>query len=317
MSLALVFLVSLTGCGAKEYSFAYDAGTSISSFQVTENAMAQRAGLFARDLCVTSTDVTEGASVDMSQVGSAGLFDLNDKKVLYAKNIHDRFYPASLTKVLTALVALKYGDPADMVSVSSVASGITESGAQLCGLETGDNLTLDQALHIMLMYSANDAALAIAEHIGGSVEGFADMMNEEALSLGATGSHFVNPHGLHDEDHYTTAYDLYLIFNEAQNYELFSQIIAMDSYTTTYTDRQGNPKTFECNTTNLYLQGEYSPPEGISVKGGKTGTTAAAKNCLILLSRDTSDAPYISVILHAQERGILYEDMTGLLSEIE
>lgn len=306
----------LTGCEMKQYAFTYDPNSTVSSFQITENAMTEQAELFAQDLCVTSSDVTEGVSVDMSEADSAGLFDLNNADVLYAKNIHERLYPASLTKVMTALVALKYGDPNDVITVSAVSAGITESGATLCGLKAGDTLTLEQALHALLIYSANDAGMAIAEHIGGSVERFAGMMNEEALAIGATNSHFVNPHGLHDEDHYVTAYDMYLIFNEAMKYDLFTEIIGLESYTTTYSDRNGNAKTFDFKTTNQYLAGNYTAPDNVTVVGGKTGTTSAAQSCLVLLSRDESGNPYISVILHCKERSILYEDMTGLLLEI-
>ncbi len=313
----LTTVCMLCGCGAKEYEIPYEEAPAVSSFQITKTAaMAKQAELFAQELCVAASDITGGTSVDMSQAESAALFDLNRHEVLYAKNIHEKLYPASLTKILTALVALKYGNLEDTITVSQTAAGITESGAQLCGLKAGDTLTLDQAMHALLMYSANDAGLAIAEHIGGSVEQFAAMMNEEAHSLGATNCHFVNPHGLQDEDHYVTAYDLYLIFNEVMKYEKFTEIITMESYTTTYSDRNGRPKTFDFHTTNQYLQGNYTAPENIKVVGGKTGTTSAAGNCLILLSKDASGNPYISVILHASERGILYEEMTDLLSEI-
>lgn len=312
----LAFSCLLTGCGSKQYTFAYDPDSPVSSFQMAENAMVRQTELFAEDLCVTSSDVTAGASVDMSEASSAGLFDVNGHEVLYAKNVHEKLYPASLTKVMTALVALKYGNPEDTVTVGPNAANITESGATLCGLKAGDNLTLDQALHALLMYSANDAGVAIAEHIGGTVEQFAEMMNEEALAIGATNSHFVNPHGLQDDNHYVTAYDLYLIFNEALKYDLFTEIISMDTYTSTYTDKNGNAKTLDFHTTNQFLQGVYTPPENVTVIGGKTGTTNAAGNCLVLLSKDTSGNPYISVILRSKERAILYEEMTGLLSEI-
>ncbi len=312
----LMLICLLTGCGTKEYAFTYDPNSTVSSFQMTEGIMTEQAELFAEDLCVTASDVTEGVSVSLEEEGSGGLFDLNQNKVIYAKDIHEKRYPASLTKVLTALVALKHGNPEDIITVSNASAGITESGAQLCGLKAGDCLTLEQALHALLIYSANDAGLAIAEHIGGSEEGFAEMMNQEARALGATGSHFVNPHGLHDENHYVTAYDMYLIFNEAMKYELFTEIINKDSYTTTYMDRNGETKTFDFKTTNQYLQGACEAPENITVIGGKTGTTSAAKSCLILLTRDSSGNPYISVILHASERSVLYEEMTGLLSEI-
>ena len=121
-------------------------------------------------------------------------------------------------------------------------------------------MTLNQALHALLIKSANDAAVAIAEHIGGSVEGFADMMNEEAQAIGATNSHFVNPHGLNAENHYVTAYDMYLIFNEALKYDTVNEIISMTSYDTVYTDKNGNEKTLSVKNTNQYLAGNVAAP---------------------------------------------------------
>ncbi len=314
--LVCLLVLGLTGCGTKDYALAYDPDTSVSAFRVTNSVTAAKAAPFAAKLCVTDQDVTGSSGVEMEEKSAAGLFDLNHHEVLYAQNIHEKKYPASLTKVMTALVALKYGNTEDIITVTSNAQ-ITESGATLCGLKAGDHLTLDQALHALLIYSANDAGVAIAEHVGGSIEGFADMMNEEAKAIGATGSHFVNPHGLHDEEHYVTAYDMYLIFNEAMKYDLFSEIIHMTTYSTTYTDQNGNAKELKFDTTNQYLKNVYQAPENITVIGGKTGTTTAAGSCLILLSRDTSGNPYISVILQATERGLLYQEMTTLLSEIK
>lgn len=312
MLFAGVFL--LGGCGAKEYSLPYTMNSSVSSFRLDTDE-EYRPNTFAQDLCISSVDVTEGTTVDMSEAGAAGLFDLNNKEVLYAKNIHEKMYPASLTKIMTALIALKYGNPEDLITVTSNVK-IDESGAQLCNLKEGDTLTLDQALHALLMYSANDAGIAIAEHVGGSIEGFTEMMNEEAVRLGATNSHFVNPHGLHDESHYTTVYDLYLMFNEVMKYDKFNEIIRMTSYQTVYNDRSGNAKEFDFGTTNLFLKGTYTAPENITVLGGKTGTTSSAGGCLILLSKNAAGSPYISVILKAKDRGILYTDMTELLDEI-
>ena len=112
-------------------------------------------------------------------------------------------------------------------------------------------MTLDQALHILLMYSANDAAMLIAENVGGSVDHFVEMMNEEAMRLGATNTSFANPHGLSDDNHFTTAYDLYLIFNEAIKYDSFNEIIHMTSYQTTFYDKDGKAKERydECGRT--------------------------------------------------------------------
>lgn len=112
-------------------------------------------------------------SVDMTQASAAVLFDVNNREVLYSKNAHERLYPASLTKVMTALVALKNAS-LDTVLTATDSVKINESGAQLCGLKSGDTMTLDQALHILLMYSANDAAMLIAENVGGSVDHFVE-----------------------------------------------------------------------------------------------------------------------------------------------
>ena len=221
--------------------------------------------------------------------------------------------PASLTKVMTALVALKYGKPDD-VYVASENVKITESGAVLCGLKPGDKMTLDQALHILLMYSANDVAVLIAEGVtGGSVEDFVALMNQEAQKIGATNCQFMNPNGLTQEGHYVTAYDLYLIFQEALKYELFNEIIQTSSYTTVYMDGNGADKSIEIENSNLYLRGVYDMPPNVTVVGGKTGTTNAAGHCLILLARSSSGTPYISVILKDDSREKLYADMSDLL----
>ena len=167
--MSLILCMSLlTGCGNVAYTFPYDVNSSVSSFNVLAGTGAGRAEPFAADLCVVTEDQTGDGSVDMSQASAAVLFDVNNKKVLYSKNAHERLYPASLTKVMTALVALQNASP-DTVLTATDSVKITESGAQLCGLKAGDTMTLDQALHILLMYSANDAAMLIAENIGGSV----------------------------------------------------------------------------------------------------------------------------------------------------
>lgn len=305
---------ALCGCGSLSYDMAYNADSDISSFNVIAREDRRTVMPFAADLCVVTGDLLY-ESVNMEEAEAAVLFDVNKAEVLYAKNAHETLYPASLTKVMTALVALKNGS-LDQVLTATSSVNITESGAQLCGLKAGDTMTLDQALRILLMYSANDAAMLIAEGIGGSVEHFVEMMNEEARRLGATNTNFANPHGLTDANHYTTAYDLYLIFNEAVKYDTFNEIIQMSSYQTTYYDKDGRAKEFNKTTTNLFVRGDYSAPSNVNVIGGKTGTTSAAGHCLVLLSRDENGSPYISVILRSTSTDMLYTEMIDLLDEI-
>lgn len=310
-----MILCFLTGCAGKSYSFPYDAEYGVSSFQLVQTVNASSAVPFANDLCIVGQDVSSG-NADISEVGAVLLCDVDAAMVLCAKNAHEKMNPASLTKVMTALVALKYGSMEQVLTVSSDAY-ITESGAVLVReLKKGDTMTLAQALHILLVYSANDIGMLIAEGVCGNVEDFVALMNEEAKALGATNTHFMNPHGLTEENHYTTAYDMYLIFNEAIKYETFREIIHTTTYSTVYYDKDGNAKEFSKTSTNLYFRGNYEPPENMTIVGGKTGTTNAAGHCLILLARDRAGAPYIAVILRAPTNDILYEGMTDLLNEI-
>ena len=305
-------MICMTGCGSTKYDMPYSAQSSVSSYQLLNVANQETIEPFAANLCVAAKDIP-ASGINLSEVGAAALFDSKNLETLYAKNVNNQMNPASLTKVMTALVALKYGKPDD-VYVASENVKITESGAVLCGLKPGDKMTLDQALHILLMYSANDVAVLIAEGVtGGSVEDFVALMNQEAQKIGATNCQFMNPNGLTQEGHYVTAYDLYLIFQEALKYELFNEIIQTSSYTTVYMDGNGADKSIEIENSNLYLRGVYDMPPNVTVVGGKTGTTNAAGHCLILLARSSSGTPYISVILKDDSREKLYADMSDLL----
>ncbi len=305
----------LCGCGGLAYGMPYDIDLGVSSFDVLPGQDSRAAEPFAGELCVVTENVAGSGDVNMEQAEAAILCDVNNRQVLFAKDVHKALHPASLTKIMTALVALENGS-LDQVLTATSSVNITESGAQLLGLKPGDTMTLDQALRVMLIYSANDVAMLVAEGVGGTVENFVGMMNEEAERLGATNTHFTNPHGLTDTEHLTTAYDLYLIFNEAIKNETFREIIQMTGYQTTYYDSSGAPQTVDKRTTNLFLQGQYQAPANVTVIGGKTGTTKAAGSCLLLLSKNVGGASYISVILGAESRDVVYAEMIDLLEEI-
>ena len=269
---------------------------------------------FAADLCVSSDDVYGDARIETG-ASAAAVFDISRMRTIYADRIYEKVYPASLTKIMTAIIALKTTSPDTMLTASSNIYNL-EAGAQTCGLEAGDTMSLDQALRLLLVCSANDVAIMIAENIGGSTEGFISMMNSEARRLGATGTNFINSNGLSDSNHYTTVYDMYLIFNEALHYELFNEIINMTSYSTIYRNASGTEKNVSVNTTNLYLRGERTAPAGVMVIGGKTGTTQAAGHCLALLTRDVTGNPYISIVMGCSTTDGLYASMNALLDRI-
>ena len=273
-----------------------------------------RADGFAKNLCVVVSDVPmDGVSLGENQKGL--LLDLDDRKVLYSKQALQKVYPASITKIMTAMLALKYGNMDDVVTITQENLNL-EEGSQVCGFWAGDQVTMDQLLHCLLVYSGNDAAAAIAEHVGGSTDGFVEMMNSYARELGCTGTHFTNPHGLQDENHYTTPYDIYLMLKEALNYPEFTQITQSGSYTVEYTHADGSSASTTLLATDHYLTGEATPPKNVTILGGKTGTTDNAGNCLALLSQNAYGKPYISIVMGASTKDELYEQMSSLLQNI-
>lgn len=303
----------LCGCGKNAglkdvYSFEDREALMVSSLEETD-----RSELFASDLCVIMGDAVGDGSLLTAEAGA--LFDLDEASVLYSKNAHEKLYPASVTKVMTALLAIEEGNLSDRVTVTE-ASVITEAGATLCRIKPGDELTMEQLLYGLLLPSGNDAANAIAVHMSGDVETFAARMNEKARELGATKTHFMNPSGLNDANHYTTAYDLYLIFNEALKQPLFREIIGASSFTADYVNGAGEAVQKTWTVGNWYQKGDREAPAGVTVLGGKTGTTQAAGYCLIQAESDAAGKEYISVVLKADSRPALYDNMTNIIYNI-
>lgn len=288
----------------REYEAENQASNISRSFQIDSE-------LFASDLCVVTDQETE----DTLEAGAALIFNITDQEVVYSQSAFDRLNPASTTKVMTYLVAAQYGDWSQKITITDTMLDLDPSSST-AGLKAGDIYTMEDLLYGMLMVSGNDAAQAIALTIGKTQEEFADLMNQKAQELGATGSHFVNPHGLTDEQHYTTAYDLYLILNEALKDSRFVDIISAAEHTASYTGAGGSELQQTWSAGTWYASGEVTAPEGITVVGGKTGTTNAAKYCMVLYSRDDAGKEYISVVLKSPSRSALYYNLNALFSKI-
>ena len=290
------------------------------SSEVFTNALAAKENMrtesFAQKLCVSSqgnVDCIKNAQLEEGQKGL--LFSLSNHKVLYANGIYDKVYPASITKIMTAMLALQSGKLNDTVTITQ--DNVTlEDGSQVCGFVAGDQVTLDQLLHCLLVYSGNDAASSIAEYVGGSTENFVQMMNDYAAKLGCTGTHFSNPHGLQDENHYTTPYDIYLMLNEAFTYPEFTEITELPSYTVTYTGSDGTEKSTTLTATDHYLTGEATAPKDVTILGGKTGTTEVAGNCLAILTQNAYGKTFVSIVMGAATKELLYQEMNSLLQNI-
>ncbi|MBS4174601.1 D-alanyl-D-alanine carboxypeptidase family protein [Bacillus sp. FJAT-49736] len=251
---------------------------------------------------------------NLSIQGEAGvLMDEESGKIIYAKNANERLYPASTTKVLTALVALEKGNLNDQVRVGNEITmrDIDESSA---GLKQGDVLPLKVLLTAMLLPSGNDAARTIAVYIAKRDSGktnmsaqegiqyFAKLMNKKAKEIGATHSHFVNPHGLHDPNHYTTAKDLAIIARAARGNPVFREIVSEEAYkdpTFTFYNRNELVNRSSAN----FFQG---------ADGIKTGFTDQAGHCLVS-SANRGGKNLISVVLHSSKEGV-YRDSTAMLN---
>lgn len=310
--LTLLTLVCFSGCGFNSIDIPYDVNSKVSAYTITSAGNGKRVKPFAADLCVVDSDINS-ARVDVSNASSAALFNLRTGETVFSKSANLQLHPASTTKIMTALIALKYGRLDDILTASKNVE-IKESGAQLCGFKEGDKATLDQVLHGLMIFSGNDAGVMIAEYVSGSEEAFAKLMNEEAKKIGATNTNFVNAHGLTDDAHLTTAYDLYLIFNEALKYDKFKELLNTKTYNTTYTSKNGTSKKLDFESTNRYITGKVNAPSGVTVVGGKTGTTKAAGACLVLYSKNKNGDDFVSVIMKSESADTLYDNMSSLLS---
>jgi D-alanyl-D-alanine carboxypeptidase (penicillin-binding protein 5/6) len=199
---------------------------------------------------------------------SAVVMDVASRRVLYKKNPHVKLPMASTTKIMTAILAIEMGDLADVVTVSPRAAGVEGSSIYL---ERGEKLTLEDLLYGLMLRSGNDAAVAIAEHIGGTVENFANLMNRKAYQIGARNTHFVNPHGLHDDKHYTTAYVLALISAYAMENPVFRVIVSTKQKKIPW---EGRNYSRVLQNKNALLW-DYEGANGI-----KTGYTKISRRCL-------------------------------------
>lgn len=213
--------------------------------------------------------------------------------VLYAKNADQQLFPGGTVKVMTALLALENTQLTDQVTMTDTGvSGVTDGGANISA-QLGEVFTIEQCLYAMLLSSANDVALQIAEHIGGSVDGFVQMMNDRAAQLGCTGTVFTNPTGLPDENQHTTAHDMALIMKAAIDNDTFRTIAGTTSYTISATNVSGGERVLTNNFSMLNSANAAYYPNCI---GGREGYTEASGSTLVC-GAEKNGATLIAVVL--------------------
>ncbi len=201
------------------------------------------------------------------------VMDADTGAILYSLNRGDIRYPASTTKILTALLTIENAQLSDTVTMTSEGIVHCSDGSTNAGTVAGEEFTVEQCLYIMLLKSANDIAVQLAVHVAGSVSAFADMMNERAAALGCENSHFVNPSGMPDSDHYSCAEDMARIMRECLKNETFRKIVATPRYTVPPTNKNSEQRVYDNHNLLIQPTSEYYYPLDI---GGKTGFTQAA-----------------------------------------
>ena len=264
---ALALSLCLFSCGL--LSSAVDARAAAPD----ERTAAEEA---RRELPIASNEIENWPKGPVVSAQSAIVMEADTGIILYSKNIHEPLYPASTTKILTCLVAAEASSLDEMVTFSQDAVFSIERGSSNMGMDVGEALTMEEALYGILVGSANETANAVAEHVGGSIEAFADMMNRKAKELGCVDSHFANPNGLHNDDHYTSAYDLAVIARAFFQNELLAKMSNTPTRHFLPTDTQ--PDDFILRTHHRLVTGEYSYD---GVLGGKTGYTDMARQTLV------------------------------------
>ena len=247
----------------------------------------------------STTTNTEGTSTDSTSseltltAESAILMDATTGKILYEKNSRTKQYPASITKLMTILLALEHGSLEDEITFSHDAVFSIEPGSAHIAIQEGEILTLEQVLYGIMLRSANECANAAAEYVDGSMEKFAEHMTARAKELGCENTNFVNANGLFDENHYTTAYDMALIAQELLKNETYRSMMSNTYYLIPPTNKQPEERPLHgqhqmLNENSLYY---YEPAEG-----GKTGYTVEAQNTLVTYAKQ-GDTELIAVVL--------------------
>ena len=265
----------------------------------------------AEEATEDSTAPEEPAEDEFSvDAGAAMLIELNSDTIVYALNPDIKIYPASLTKIMTVMLALELcQDVTEEVTVTQTAlEGLDPDGVS-AALEPGEVIPLEELLYCMMLPSANDACNVVAEHLCGSVDGFVERMNQKAAELGCTGTHFANPDGLHDENHYTTARDLSIITRAAMQNELFCTMMSTSVHTVPATNMSSERVIY---TTNYLMSTAINPDYYYEkAEGVKTGYTSKAGRCLISTAKQ-GDFHYLSIVtgcatIHTEDGPIIYD----------
>ncbi len=290
----------------KDYSFS----SNTSEVSVTE-LPSKKLGGFQSVFATLPADSEINTELVKDSTYAALMIDNSTKEVILAHNVFKRSYPASTTKIMTFILVNEMLADGKLSLESTVTIQKTptfgnHTGVMKSPLTKGCSITVRNLLFGLMLRSYNDYAVILAETFGGSEAEFVNMMNEKAKDLGCTSCHFVNPHGIHEDDHYVSAYDMYILINEASKYELFHEIDTYKTYIYNYADVLGLAATDEIEPTNRLINGDYQLSGNVKVDVWKTGTTDKAKYCINMIV-NIGEKDYTIVILGCNTSDELYD----------
>jgi D-alanyl-D-alanine carboxypeptidase (penicillin-binding protein 5/6) len=315
-----IFFIALRHNTRLETAFADSGRVTFSPEETLDDIVSEE---LTQENAVVSSDENMNSEL-FPDCYSALLVDDTDGTVYAAKNVHKRIYPASMTKLMTAIVVCEQMEAQgiDIDSVVTVENNydLTAQDGGVNPLSLGCKITVRNLLAGLLIQSNNYYALILADYFAGSEENFCSLMNAKAMEIGATNTHFANPHGLDDVNHYTTAYDMYLIIKEASKHSEISDLDDFSEYTYTYENSSGYDIEVNLTATNLFLGDEVSLPAGYSIENWKTGTTGGAGYCLAMRIKDTASEDghtYYVIAANGESKQQLYADIVKLICLIK
>ncbi len=243
---------------------------------------------------------------------TAVLVDADTGTILYNKGMDEKRYPASITKIMTAYLAIKNGDLNSTITMSDAAVWGIDRNSSHIALDVGEEISMSDALYAVMLMSANEAAWAIAEQVSGSLENFVQLMNDTAQSLGCKDTHFTNANGLHDPDHYTTAYDMALITKEALTSKTFREYASETYHEIPPTNMNNETRYLTQGNRMMLSNSEYYYP---ACQGGKTGYTDDAGGTLVVWA-EKNDMQLICVTMGAPDNATNYTDSIALFNYV-
>lgn len=294
------------------------AGVILFTGLAGNSATAAGMGLIAQTKTKDTGKVTWPLGPDKSKLScdSAIVMELSTGLVLYQKNVHKKHYPASITKILTAMLTAENCANSEVVTFSETAAYGIEAGSSTVFTEPGEKLTIEQCLYAIMLQSANEVCLGVAEHISGSIDEFVDLMNERVRELGLKDTHFNNPNGLPDPKHYTSAYDMAVIAREAMTNATFRKVTAARRYIMPKTNKHKEERIWD-NHHQMINGYEWPKYEYKYCVGGKTGYTNVARNTLVTYA-EKDGMELVCVVMKAngpkQGEPNEYTDTTSLLN---